>query len=186
MANVACKDRDDVELKIRVSGVPKPKITWLQDDEEIKEDDRHKITTHVDGIVDSIYSITTFSQSDTGRIKCRAANVAGSAQTICNLTMQLIAPSFGNLLPKSTEVDEGDSLELKVKVDGSPIPEIVWYKDGEKIVPNEHTKIETLPDGNTKLTIDCVKPTDCGAYKLVISNPSGEQSSLCAVAIKRE
>ncbi|KAK9307269.1 hypothetical protein QLX08_002302 [Tetragonisca angustula] len=184
LANVACKHRDDVELKIRVSGVPKPRIIWLKDDEEIKEDDRHRIATHVDGIVDSIYSIATFSQSDIGRVKCRAINVAGSAQTTSNLTMQLIAPSFGNVLPKSTEVDEGEPLELKVKVDGSPIPEIVWYKDGEKIVPNEHIKIETLPDGNTKLTIDCVKPTDCGAYKLVVSNPSGEQSSLCAVAIK--
>ncbi|XP_043515960.1 obscurin isoform X5 [Frieseomelitta varia] len=182
--HLACKHRDDVELKIRVSGVPKPTVIWLKDDEEIKEDDRHRITTHVDGIVDSIHSIATFSQSDIGRIKCRANNVAGSAQTTCNLTMQLIAPSFSNVLPKSTEVDEGDPLELKVKIDGSPIPEIAWYKDGEKIVPNEHIKIETLPDGNTKLTIDCVKPTDCGAYKLVVSNPSGEQSSLCAVAVK--
>lgn len=75
---------------------------------------------------------------------------------------------------------------MKAKIDGSPMPEISWYKDGEKIVPDEHTRIEILPDGTTKLIIDCVQPLDCGAYKLVINNSTGEQSSLCAVAIKRE
>ncbi|XP_050487386.1 obscurin isoform X6 [Bombus huntii] len=184
LANIECKDRTDLELKVRVTGVPKPKLTWLKDGEVIKEDDRHKITTHVDGIVDSTYSIATFSIDDVGKIKCRATNVDGCAQTGCNLTMQLISPSFIHLLPKTKEVDEGDCLELKAKIDGSPVPDVGWYKDGEKIVPDEHMKIETLPDGSTKLTIDCVKPTDCGAYKLVMSNSTGEQSSLCAVAIK--
>ncbi|XP_033360525.1 obscurin isoform X6 [Bombus vosnesenskii] len=184
LANIECKDRTDLELKVRVTGVPKPKLTWLKDGEVIKEDDRHKITTHVDGIVDSTYSIATFSIDDVGKIKCRATNVDGCAQTGCNLTMQLISPSFIHLLPKTKEVDEGDCLELKAKIDGSPVPDVAWYKDGEKIVPDEHMKIETLPDGSTKLTIDCVKPTDCGAYKLVMSNSTGEQSSLCAVAIK--
>lgn len=186
LANIECKDRTDLELKVRVTGVPKPKLTWLKDGEVIKEDDRHKIATHVDGIVDSTYSIATFSIDDVGKIKCRATNVDGCAQTGCNLTMQLISPSFIHLLPKTKEVDEGDCLELKAKIDGSPVPDVGWYKDGEKIVPDEHMKIETLPDGSTKLTIDCVKPTDCGAYKLVMSNSTGEQSSLCAVAIKRE
>ncbi|XP_033299533.1 obscurin isoform X7 [Bombus bifarius] len=184
LANIECKDRTDLELKVRVTGIPKPKLTWLKDGEVIKEDDRHKIATHVDGIVDSTYSIATFSIDDVGKIKCRATNVDGCAQTGCNLTMQLISPSFIHLLPKTKEVDEGDCLELKAKIDGSPVPDVGWYKDGEKIVPDEHMKIETLPDGSTKLTIDCVKPTDCGAYKLVMSNSTGEQSSLCAVAIK--
>lgn len=186
LANVNCKDRDDLELKIRVTGIPRPTITWLKDGEPIKEDGRHKITTHVDGIVDSTFSITTFSQSDVGEIRCQATNVAGSAQTKCNLKMQLITPTFDQGLPKSAEVDEGDSFELKAKIDGSPMPEVAWFKDGEKIVPDDHIKIETLPNGFTKLTIDRVNPTDCGAYKLIISNSTGEHTSLCAVAVKRE
>ncbi|XP_034177401.2 obscurin isoform X2 [Osmia lignaria lignaria] len=184
LANVNCKDRDDLELKIRVTGIPRPTITWLKDGETIKEDSRHKITTHVDGIVDSTFSITTFSHSDVGEIRCQATNVAGSAQSKCNLKMKLITPTFDQGLPKSAEVDEGDSFELKAKIDGSPMPEVAWFKDGEKIVPDDHIKIETLPNGLTKLTIDRVNPTDCGAYKLIISNSTGEHTSLCAVAVK--
>ncbi|XP_076666422.1 obscurin isoform X4 [Andrena cerasifolii] len=186
LATVECRDRDDLELKIRVTGIPKPTVTWLKDDVVIREDDRHQISTHVDGIVDSTYSVATFSHNDVGTIKCQATNVAGSSQTACQLKMKLITPTFAQSLPRSAEVDEGAPLELKVKVDGSPIPDVAWFKDGEKIVPDEHVNIETLPDGTTKLTIDRVKPTDCGAYKLVISNSTGEHTSLCAVAIKPE
>nr|XP_031831778.1 obscurin isoform X2 [Nomia melanderi] len=184
LTDMTCKDRDDIELKVRVTGIPKPKIAWLQNDVEIKEDSRHTITTHVDGLVDSVYSVKIFSKSDVGTIKCQATNVIGSAQTSCNLSMELVTPTFCQTLPRSLDVDEGEPLELKAKVDGSPIPEVAWYKDGEKLVPDDHVKIETLLDGTTKLTIDCISPTDCGAYKLVISNSTGEHASLCAVAVK--
>lgn len=42
------------------------------------------------------------------------------------------------------------------------------------------------PDGTVKLEIEKVIPSDCGAYKLVLHNASGDNASLCAVAIKRE
>ncbi|XP_020293629.1 obscurin isoform X3 [Pseudomyrmex gracilis] len=186
LSNTQCCDREDVELKIRATGVPKPSVTWLKDGEIVKENERYQVTTHVDGIVDSTLSVKTFSADDVGKVTCKASNVAGSVETTCKLSMTSTAPSFGKALPRSAEVDEGEPLELKAKVDGSPIPSIAWYKDGEKITPDDHVKISTLPDGTTKLTIDVVKPTDCGAYKLVVSNPSGENSSLCAVAVAPE
>lgn len=181
-----CSDREDVELKIRTTGVPRPTVEWLKNGEVIKEDERYQVTTHMDHIVDSSLSIKTFSEKDVGTITCKASNVAGSVQTSCDLSMTLTAPSFGKALPRAAEIDEGEPLELKAKVDGSPIPNVAWFKDGEKITPNDHVKISTLPDGTTKLTIDRVKPTDCGAYKLVVTNPSGEDSSLCAVAVTRK
>ncbi|XP_067207809.1 obscurin isoform X2 [Linepithema humile] len=186
LSKVQCSDREDVELKIRATGVPRPSVEWLKNGEIINEDERYQVTTHVDGIVDSMFSIKTFSANDAGTITCRASNVAGSAETSCKLSMMLTAPSFGKQLPRSAEVDEGEPLELKAKVDGSPIPNVAWFKDGERIMPDDHVKISTLPDGTTKLTIDVVKPTDCGAYKLVVTNSSGENSSLCAVAVTPE
>lgn len=180
-----CSDRKDIELKIRTTGVPKPNIEWLKNGEIIDEDERYQVTTHVDGIVDSTLSIKIFSTNDAGMIMCRASNIAGSTETSCELSMTITAPSFSKQLPRSAEVDEGESLELKAKVDGSPIPNVTWFKDGERITQDDHVKVCTLPDGTTKLMINVVKPTDCGAYKLVITNSSGENSSLCAVAVTR-
>ncbi|XP_012537087.1 obscurin isoform X3 [Monomorium pharaonis] len=186
LSKTQCSDREDVELKIRTTGIPRPSVQWLKNGEVIEENERYQVTTHTDGIVDSSLSIKTFSAKDVGTITCKASNVAGSVETSCDLSMTLTEPSFGKALPRSAEVDEGEPLELKAKVNGSPIPNIAWFKDGEKITPDDHVKISTLPDGTTKLTIDMVKPTDCGAYKLVVTNSSGENSSLCAVAVTPE
>lgn len=45
-------------------------------------------------------------------------------------------------------------------------------------------KIDISPDGIVTLVIDKVKPSDCGAYKVIISNTSGEAAMICAVAVK--
>lgn len=47
-------------------------------------------------------------------------------------------------------------------------------------------KLTNTPDGAVKLEIEHALPADCGAYKLVISNPNGENVALCAVAVRRE
>jgi hypothetical protein len=36
------------------------------------------------------------------------------------------------------------------------------------------------------LVIDKIKPSDCGAFKIIISNTSGEAAMICAVAVKPE
>lgn len=36
------------------------------------------------------------------------------------------------------------------------------------------------------MVIENVKPSDCGAYKVIISNTSGEAAMICAVAVKPE
>lgn len=36
------------------------------------------------------------------------------------------------------------------------------------------------------MEIEHALPTDCGAYKLVISNPNGENVAMCAVAVRRK
>lgn len=59
-------------------------------------------------------------------------------------------------------------------------------KDGKPLETNDHVKLVSLPDGTTKLSIDSVKPTDCGAYKVLAINPNGESSSICAVAVTRK
>lgn len=46
-------------------------------------------------------------------------------------------------------------------------------------------KMTADANGNVSFCIEHVKPTDGGAYKMVASNSSGEESALCAVAIMR-
>ncbi|XP_045774491.1 obscurin isoform X8 [Maniola jurtina] len=178
------KDYEDCTLRVRCDGVPKPNVKWFLNEKEITNDDRHTITTVVGGQVDSELEIKHFNASDSGKYKVVAFSVSGEAECQADITLAQIPPGFGHKLDRQKEVDEGEPLELRTKVDGSPIPTAKWFKDGVELSPNDdHVKQTCLPDGTVKLSIDHVTPADCGAYKLLITNPSGEHMALCAVAV---
>ncbi|XP_026319349.1 obscurin isoform X2 [Hyposmocoma kahamanoa] len=178
------KDYDDVTLAVRCDGVPKPEVHWYKDGLEINQDDRHAVKVEVSGQVESELAIKHFNSSDSGKYKVRAVNVCGEAVCEAPITLAQTSPGFTHKLDRQRDVDEGEPLELKCKVDGSPIPTAKWFKDGVEISPDDQHIIQTaLPDGTIKLAIEKVTPADCGAYKLVISNPYGDNSALCAVAV---
>ncbi|GLG93475.1 Obscurin [Gryllus bimaculatus] len=173
------KDYDDAEFRVRVNGVPKPKVTWFKDGKELKTGGRITIETDSEVLVSSSLSIKHFEESDIGTYSVRAVELVGEATTSAKLEMTQLPPTFGRPLDRAAEVDENDTLDLKCKVDGSPIP-----KDGEPLEPSDHVKISVSPDGSVRLVIDNVVPTDCGAYKLVATNKNGETNAICAVAVK--
>ncbi|XP_063549020.1 obscurin isoform X3 [Cydia strobilella] len=178
------KDHETVTLKVRCDGVPKPEVHWFKDGQEIKNDERHKITTEVGGQVDSELEIKDFDSSDSGKYKVRAVSLAGEAFCEAPISLAQSAAGFAHRLERQKDVDEGEPLELKAKLDGSPIPTAKWFKDGIELSPSDsRVKQVALPDGTVKLTIEQVTPSDCGAYKLVITNRNGDDSSLCAVAV---
>ncbi|XP_021942907.1 obscurin isoform X3 [Zootermopsis nevadensis] len=178
------KDYDDAEFRVRVNGVPKPLIKWFKDGKELKSEDRLTIETVSEVLVSSCIAIKHFSESDVGKYSVTASNLVGQAETTANLIMAQIPPSFGRPIDRAIEVDEGDILEIKTKVDGSPVPKVKWFKDGEELSASDHVKLTALPDGSVRLYIDSVVPTDCGAYRLVATNKNGEATAISAIAVK--
>ncbi|XP_069669104.1 obscurin isoform X4 [Periplaneta americana] len=178
------KDYDDAEFRVRVNGVPKPHIKWFKDGKELKSEGRLTVETDSEVLVSSFIAIEHFNESDVGRYSVTASNLVGQAETSANLIMAQIPPSFGRPIDRAIEVDEGDTLEIKTKLDGSPIPKVKWFKDGEELPSSDHVKLTAQPDGSVRLYIEKVVPTDCGAYKLVATNKNGEASTISAVAVK--
>lgn len=62
------KDYDDLTLRVRCDGVPKPQVKWFLNGKEIVNDERHTITTQVGGQVDSELEIKHFDSSDAGKV----------------------------------------------------------------------------------------------------------------------
>ncbi|CAG5100186.1 Similar to Unc-89: Obscurin (Drosophila melanogaster), partial [Cotesia congregata] len=173
-----------IEFKIEAKGIARPKIQWQLNGDEIIADERHIITTKIDGHVYSTLRIEKFQEVDEGELTCVAENRAGKAKSHATVSMIRIPPTFAELLPRSLQVEEGAPLVLNVDVDGSPFPKVTWFKDGEVIESDDHVKIETQPNGSTRLTIEKCKPTDSGAYKIFAKNKIGESTSQCAAAVK--
>ncbi|XP_061385572.1 obscurin isoform X4 [Danaus plexippus] len=178
------KDYEDCTLRVRCDGVPKPDVKWYLEGKPVENDDRHTVNTEVGGQVDSELEIKHFGAQDAGTYTVVASSVSGSAECSAAISLAQIPPGFSHKLDRQKEVDEGEPLELKVKVDGSPIPKAKWLKDGVELSPSDsHVQQSSQPDGTVKLYIDRATPADCGAYKLIITNPSGEHMALCAVAV---
>lgn len=64
-----------------------------------------------------------------------------------------------------------------------PRPEIKWFKDGQEIIPDEHTKIESLPDGTNRLTVDSARVDDQGNYRCEATNTAGSMSSKAPMTV---
>lgn len=68
MSDQTIRDYDDVSIKIRCEGTPKPSVKWHKDGKEIVESDRFKIKTTCEGQVDSELVITHFNAEDAGKV----------------------------------------------------------------------------------------------------------------------
>ncbi|KAG5678438.1 hypothetical protein PVAND_008111 [Polypedilum vanderplanki] len=188
------QDFKDYETKVKIAGIPRPTLQWYRNgkaiDTEIIEQTtkspKYKIHTIGDAQLSSEFYITHFGPEDADTYSCIASNIAGDTEERFSLAILELAPIFETKFDRFVEIPEGERLELKCKVDGSPLPNIRWMLDGDELLPSEHVKIDITPDGHVSLVIDKVKPSDCGAYKIIISNSSGEAAMICAVAVKPE
>lgn len=66
-----------------------------------------------------------------------ATNIAG--ETTCKFKLALLQtpPSFIKKLDRAVEVGQGEKLALKCVIEGSPLPKVTWFKDGQEIEPSD-------------------------------------------------
>lgn len=86
-------------------------------------------------------------------------------------------------LPSKIEIATGQPLNLQAKLEGHPLPEVQWLKDGIKIESNEDVKIIKKPDGTVALNIEQARPEDSGKYELKAIGPKGESTSYSDVVV---
>src|SRR5207237_1401564 len=115
--------------------------------------------------------------------KVVAESSSGTAETTGKVNILQSKPKFLKSLPRRESLMEMDDLLLKIKVDGSPKPQVAWLKDGVPLAPSDRIKIETLPDGTCKLSISEVTPLDRGAYSVVLDNGAGDATSTSNVEV---
>ena len=77
-----------MQISFKVSGIPKPEITWFRDGKPLKieEDDRRYKKYEKDGC--SLFEIKTVSILDTGEYTCTASNVMGAVYSAINLVVE--------------------------------------------------------------------------------------------------
>jgi hypothetical protein len=61
-------------------------------------------------------------------------------------------------------VQQGGSCTLECNAPGKPLPEVKWTKNGKEIKSTDSLLLESLPDGNHRLTINNAQSDHAGQY----------------------
>lgn len=77
-------------------------------------------------------------------------------------------------------VNLGDAIILNCQAEGTPTPEILWYKDANPVEPSSTIRI--MNDG-TELRISMIKTEDIGDYTCLARNGEGQISHTARVII---
>ncbi|KAL4084740.1 hypothetical protein QTP88_027657 [Uroleucon formosanum] len=192
MEDLTIQEYEEVQLTVRVNGIPKPKITWFKNGEVVIPDLRISIHTNEEGQIKSTLTIDHFSGLDIANFSVKAVNMIGEAETSSNLTMAEIMPSFVKPFERITEGVEGSPVEIQTQLIGSPRPHVTWYKDGEELKnvegnntddEQQHITLEANPNGTIMMKIDKVEQGDCGAYKVIATNDFGTSATNTALVV---
>ncbi|KAM4861683.1 obscurin [Thomomys bottae] len=170
LADCTAELGETVKLACRVTGTPKPVISWYKDGKPVEVDPHHILIEDPDGscalILDNLTGV------DSGQYMCFAASAAGNASTLGKILVQ-VPPRFVNKVRASPFV-EGEDAQITCTVQGAPYPEIRWYKDGVLLTPGSKYRMLSEPhSGVLVLVIRAATKEDLGHYECELVNRLG-------------
>ena len=180
----SCVFGQDTQISWKFSGIEKPQVTWLFNDQLLPINVRFEVIDTDDGT--SILLIRKCEFADQGVYTARANNFAGETEAKTTLNIVGIKPIINTDLDSALQMTIGETMELKITASGTPKPNIVWMRDNNELTPNDHTQMTTPTHDNDiyTLTILNIQPKDQGKYSATISNFSGlVQSKNCQVTV---
>ncbi|KAF7650565.1 hypothetical protein LDENG_00123720 [Lucifuga dentata] len=159
-----------VKLACKVTGVPKPVVTWYKDGRAVEADPHHIIIEDPDGSCTLI--LDNMTADDSGQYMCFATSPAGNASTLGKITVQ-VPPRFVNKMRNATFV-AGEDTQFTCIIQSAPNPKIRWFKDGRLLTDQEKYQTYTeLRSGILVLVIKNLTERDLGHYECELSNRLG-------------
>ncbi|NXH89416.1 OBSCN protein, partial [Edolisoma coerulescens] len=174
LADCTAELGETVKLACKVTGAPKPSISWYKDGKPVEVDPHHIIIEDPDGsctlILDNLTGV------DTGQYMCFASSPAGNASTLGKILVQ-VPPRFVNKV-RNAYLVEGEDVQFTCTVEGAPRPQIRWYKDG--VLLKDTGKYQTFSEPRSGIVVLVVKnPSneDMGHYECELMNRLGSAKS---------
>ncbi|KFQ27372.1 Obscurin, partial [Merops nubicus] len=174
LADCTAELGETVKLACKVTGAPKPSVSWYKDGKPVEVDPHHIIIEDPDGsctlILDNLTGV------DSGQYMCFASSPAGNASTLGKILVQ-VPPRFVNKVRNAYFV-EGEDAQFTCTIEGAPRPQIRWYKDG--VLLKDTSKYQTFSEPRSGMLVLVVKnPSneDMGHYECQLMNRLGSAKS---------
>ncbi|NXV00791.1 OBSCN protein, partial [Cettia cetti] len=174
LADCTAELGETVKLACKVTGAPKPSISWYKDGKPVEVDPHHIIIEDPDGSCTLI--LDNLTGADTGQYMCFASSPAGNASTLGKILVQ-VPPRFVNKV-RNAYLVEGEDVQFTCTVEGAPRPQIRWYKDG--VLLKDTSKYQTFSEPRSGIVVLVVKnPSneDMGHYECELMNRLGSAKS---------
>ncbi|XP_024943849.1 protein turtle [Cephus cinctus] len=129
-------------------------------------------------------NLTNIRESDQGWYECKVVFLNRSPNSPKNGTwfhLDVHAPPRFSITPEDMiYVNLGDAIILNCQAEGTPTPEILWYKDANPVEPSN--TIGIFNDG-TELRLSTIKNEDIGDYTCIARNGEGQISHTARVIV---
>ncbi|KAG9472593.1 hypothetical protein GDO78_018425 [Eleutherodactylus coqui] len=170
LADCTAELGETVKLACRVTGTPKPTITWYKDGRSVEVDPHHIIIEDPDGSCTLI--LDNMTGADSGQYMCFACSSAGTASTLGKILVQ-VPPRFINKM-RNIYFVAGEDAQFSCVIEGAPYPQIRWYRDGHLLIDSNKHQIFAEPrSGILVLVIKNATEDDIGHYECELVNRLG-------------
>ncbi|KAM6397098.1 LOW QUALITY PROTEIN: striated muscle preferentially expressed protein kinase [Pluvialis apricaria] len=116
-----------------------------------------------------------------GPLACEVSNRHGTAR--CTLRLRLAeAPRFESIM-EDIDAQEGETPRFAVVVEGKPLPDIMWYKDGDLLEESSHLSF-VYEDNECSLVVLGAAESDSGVYTCTAKNLAGEVSCKAELVVR--
>ena len=187
----------DCLIRCTVRGIPIPRVMWFKDGNRLSSaENRYLIDSRGAGV--HTLKILTVKDHDHGIYSVIAESDAGEASCSATIEVEDVEPvsatfkpsvSFGSVgtqqsVPKrAVTVSAGKTARLTLEVNGYPLPEVTWYKDGIKQYTGKRYSV--LEQGrNFSLKIIRIRKEDEGIYECCAINRAGIGRAVVHLTVK--
>ncbi|XP_066100838.1 LOW QUALITY PROTEIN: contactin-6 [Saccopteryx bilineata] len=155
----AAKD-SSVKLECFALGNPVPDISWRRlDGRPVPAKVKYSPSR-------ATLEIPAFRQEDEGLYECAAGNLRG--RNLARGRLLFYAPPEWEQTIQDTFLSIDDSLSWACRASGRPGPRYTWFKNGERLSPQERIHID-----NGTLAIPLLNVSDSGVYQCTAENKYG-------------
>ncbi|XP_013785867.1 twitchin-like, partial [Limulus polyphemus] len=180
LRQIVAVENKSAEFVCKVTGNPKPQVTWYKGMRELFEGGKYSMIREGDThtlMISEVYG------EDADEYTCRAVNRGGARTSRAELIIKT-APHI-NVPPRFRELacfEKGENIVLKIPFTGFPKPTIKWMHEGEVIESGAHYDIK-VSERHAILMIRDVSKADNGPYRLVAENELGVDSAIIKIQI---
>ncbi|XP_049297366.1 titin-like isoform X6 [Anopheles funestus] len=182
LKSMTIRQGETVMLSTQIVGNPAPEVQWFKNGVALD------VPTQADR---NIYTVTLVAPThdNAGEYTVRAKNPAGSVETSAFLTVDESnvgnpqAPLFLERFEEQS-VPQGGTIKLPARVTGNPVPEILWLRNNNTLLPSKRVK-QAYDGESIELQINNAdSEQDSGNYKCIASNTIGKASHGARVTVE--